>query len=239
MISKFESNLGAEFRELHKCSMCGKIKALAEFRRDQSKKGGRSNACKVCLNARQNAKKQGGPLPPTKKEWLRAKELKECERCGKIKPITEFNKRSLAHDGLASYCKMCCTIFQREYREQSAERYRASNRRCRQRYAKRHPKQIRESFRRYRASLKGKARAARANAHRRDCEQGTENTLTAMEWSQILEGQEYKCTMCGHPFSPALPPTRDHILPVSKGGGLVIDNVQALCRSCNSKKGVQ
>lgn len=29
---------------------------------------------------------------------------------------------------------------------------------------------------------------------------------------------------------------QDHILPVSKGGGLTQDNVQALCRSCNASK---
>jgi 5-methylcytosine-specific restriction endonuclease McrA len=44
------------------------------------------------------------------------------------------------------------------------------------------------------------------------------------------------CMYCGHEFSrPSL--TRDHVLPVSKGGRDVWENVVAACFHCNSRKG--
>ena len=32
---------------------------------------------------------------------------KKCVHCGKIKPVTEFNKHQYSKDGLQSYCKEC------------------------------------------------------------------------------------------------------------------------------------
>jgi len=46
----------------------------------------------------------------------------------------------------------------------------------------------------------------------------------------------YLCMYCGHDFSrPNL--TRDHVMPVSKGGRDIWENVVAACFHCNSRKG--
>ncbi|TNF88341.1 MAG: HNH endonuclease [Gammaproteobacteria bacterium] len=45
----------------------------------------------------------------------------------------------------------------------------------------------------------------------------------------------YLCLYCGQPFS-ARALTRDHILPVSRGGRNVWTNVASACRSCNQRK---
>lgn len=64
----------------------------------------------------------------------------------------------------------------------------------------------------------------------------TESTLTHAEWATILREQDHRCASCHRRFDVFLRPTLDHIIPVSKGGGTIKDNVQALCQSCNSRK---
>lgn len=63
-----------------------------------------------------------------------------------------------------------------------------------------------------------------------------ENGITLEEWEDILKYQNNICNMCKLPFDD-ISPTMDHIIPVSKGGLHTKENIQALCRSCNSKKG--
>lgn len=61
---------------------------------------------------------------------------------------------------------------------------------------------------------------------------------TQTEWEELLVRFGYRCTGCGvaHAQSPL---TKDHVVPVSKGGSNSISNIQPLCRPCNSKKGVR
>ena len=55
---------------------------------------------------------------------------------------------------------------------------------------------------------------------------------------QVLKRDNYKCCICG--ASPAKDPSIelhiDHIIPWSKGGETVIDNLQTLCSRCNLGK---
>ena len=48
-----------------------------------------------------------------------------------------------------------------------------------------------------------------------------------------------KCAGCRRYFSERLKPQIDHILAVSKGGDNSPENLQLLCRSCNSSKGAR
>jgi hypothetical protein len=56
--------------------------------------------------------------------------------------------------------------------------------------------------------------------------------FTLQEWEQMKEKNGYRCVLCGL----VLPLTQDHKIPVSKGGKHCKENIQPLCRSCNSKK---
>jgi len=56
---------------------------------------------------------------------------------------------------------------------------------------------------------------------------------------KILKRDNFKCCACGS--SPAKDPSVelhvDHIIPWSKGGETIIDNLQTLCSKCNLGKG--
>ena len=55
---------------------------------------------------------------------------------------------------------------------------------------------------------------------------------TEAEWRTLLSRHDGRCAHCG----TAEDITRDHIIPISKGGTDDIGNIQPLCRPCNSRK---
>lgn len=103
-------------------------------------------------------------------------------------------------------------------------------------YYLRNRDRIRAYQKKYDKTPSGKLLCSRRAHKRRSREFKTESTLTLNQWNKILETQGNKCTICGKRFNKSNPATKDHIIPVSKGGGLTFENVQALCRSCNSSK---
>lgn len=55
-----------------------------------------------------------------------------------------------------------------------------------------------------------------------------EDILTRMN---VLERDNYKCTYCGEAGK-----TMDHIIPMSKGGEFIVDNLVTACERCNFVK---
>lgn len=56
---------------------------------------------------------------------------------------------------------------------------------------------------------------------------------------KVLYRDDFKCVLCGNnpPASPGLVLHVDHIVPWSKGGKTVIDNLRTLCAACNIGRG--
>jgi len=69
--------------------------------------------------------------------------------------------------------------------------------------------------------------------NRRARSAGVPNTLTAKEWQIIKVIYGYRCAYCGN--KPKLL-TKDHIVPMAKGGGHTANNIVPACKSCNSQK---
>lgn len=50
---------------------------------------------------------------------------------------------------------------------------------------------------------------------------------------EVLRRDGHKCLLCGSREDLTL----DHIVPKSKGGKLIYNNLQTLCKQCNASKG--
>jgi 5-methylcytosine-specific restriction endonuclease McrA len=144
--------------------------------------------------------------------------LKECSRCGVAQPPSEYYAQAACPDGLGSWCKSCYKETNR-VRQQGAYRDQANLKASE--YRKRNPGA--------RTALSHIARARKL---------GNGGTHTDAEWERVKEDQGYICLGCGL-AEPYIVLTRDHIIPVSKGGTNDISNIQGLCGPCNSRKGAR
>lgn len=66
----------------------------------------------------------------------------------------------------------------------------------------------------------------------------THGDHTVDEWMELKNFFNNCCASCGRPEN-AIKLTEDHKVPLSKGGGHGIDNIQPLCKPCNSSKSVK
>jgi uncharacterized protein YdaU (DUF1376 family) len=58
---------------------------------------------------------------------------------------------------------------------------------------------------------------------------------TKEEWNALVEICEYRCVRCN--TEPEAGVCKDHIKPIYQGGSDGVENLQPLCKSCNSAKG--
>ena len=59
--------------------------------------------------------------------------------------------------------------------------------------------------------------------------------VPALTNARLFRRDEYTCMYCGEKLPPRLL-TRDHVVPISKGGRDVWENVVSSCRACNQRK---
>lgn len=70
---------------------------------------------------------------------------------------------------------------------------------------------------------------------RRALIKNSEGNWSSVEWINLCRKYDNICLSC-HEIKPL---TVDHVIPLIKGGSNNIDNIQPLCKNCNSKKGVE
>jgi len=140
--------------------------------------------------------------------------------------------------------------YQREYIKNNPEKAKESRkqyyynniekmREANQRYRHNNSEKLKEHHKQYYRTGNGKAVNQRCHSKRRAREKEIINTLTAQEWLDILEEYNYRCAYCDVEFEVENMPHKDHVIPITKGGHNVKENIVPACQSCNSKKGTK
>jgi 5-methylcytosine-specific restriction endonuclease McrA len=165
-------------------------------------------------------------------------DYKTCSICNRTLKVADFykDKRKNAH-GARSECKRCSTeraikYSNTEQGRKLAEDFRKTANQRERRKAYMNSERGKSLHKKYRQSDKGKAVMARKGNKRR-AEISMLSTLTAQEWNDIKKQYKYKCVYCGQ----VKPLSQDHIVPISKGGNHIKENIVPACKSCNSIKG--
>lgn len=162
--------------------------------------------------------------------------MKKCTNCKVEKEFTEFHRHKNTRDGYQFHCKECRRTYynKSDIRKRAIQRARESqqrNKEHRQEYLKQWKIDNVERWR----ELK------RHDAHvRRVRKLNALGEHSIEEWEALKAFYYHRCVSCGihetgiNDFIGSL--TRDHIVPLSRGGSNWIWNIQPLCNHCNSVK---
>jgi len=150
---------------------------------------------------------------------------KKCSRCDLMLDKSKFGK---CYEGLQGYCKNCKREYGKLYRAKSNKQAIAS-RRWKKNNPERHRYHSQKWYRENpkKALIKRHRRIAKIN----DCD----GSFTDQEWNDLCAKYHHRCLSCGKKKMLTI----DHIIPISEYGSNTINNIQPLCKSCNSIKGIQ
>lgn len=191
---------------------------------------GFKSRCKECMNAQDRAKWAADPEAHRQKERERVaknkehiQELKRKHQQKNPEKYQEYLKRYQAshREELNKKAK--------ERRGANLEHARAIGRKAYERHAEERRQASREYFKLH------PEKSVAANNRRRARKHQAGGSHTEQEWQELKAQYDYKCLSCGK-REPEIQLTRDHIIPLEKGGDDSIENIQPLCARCNSKK---
>jgi len=200
------------------CTKCKTEKPTSEFYKRSDCKNSYTSQCKNCQNQRYVN--------------YRASHKKEIADYHRKRRLQNPDLMRIAWVKYYKKNKKQVAISKAKYRIDNAEKIseKAANN------YKNNKEHYRKMHKEYLKTPKGKAKVARDNHRRRTQKRETDNTLTSVQWMKILMIQNNRCANCNNEFDAKLKPERDHIIPISMGGGLTFGNIQALCKSCNCHK---
>lgn len=155
---------------------------------------------------------------------------KICTSCGKLLPNTkdyfyEGGKRKDGTKRLQARCKECEKLYHRTQDKIYYQNNKEAKKQYNREYVKNHKEKIRENWKKYLQTDKGKiARAnskANSSAKRRLNEQKLKTPMKSYQYKEMMDFFDNKCAYSGRGDFI----TRDHIIPLKKGGEHAIWNL--------------
>lgn len=92
--------------EEKECSRCHQFKPREQFSKDKSRKGGLTHRCKVCQKVCYKECRERWALERSRGQ-IEVPTEKECKKCRKVKPVSDFTKSNNRKDGIDYFCKTC------------------------------------------------------------------------------------------------------------------------------------
>lgn len=164
--------------------------------------------------------------------------MKRCARCGNSKPLEEFHRDKNRKDGHYAYCKVCTLSKQSESYHNDVTASRERKRRANIKWRANNPERCSELRRISRdrnldaERLRCRTWAKRHPTYSNKRKARSIGSHSEAEWNAIVKKQSGRCAKCQR----RVPLTRDHIVPLSRGGSDYAFNIQGLCKSCNCSK---
>lgn len=206
--------------------------------------------CKVCKTPNSVASTRGPATCPAckrakylavKKRYQQSEKGKATTRAREERPDVREKRRLFAASaqGRMNKAKYEATEKGKTTRMRALHKYRISDR-AKMTVALYHqrtkdlPSRIavkQRAYDRYKQTEKMKAKRRRAYARRKDAIV-PDRPFTAEDWLEIVEQHKHRCHYCGKRRVLTI----DHVIPLSKGGLHVKENIVPACQSCNSQK---
>lgn len=225
-----------------RCKAC--VSAMYEKTKQEKSKATRRQSSEAHGNEKQHPTTKGFAKALARIEAARqliVSDMKTCSQCGEAKPVELFSRNTRQTDGLNHRCK-ACNRMKHELKEKrrlyisSIEDARAlekAHRESKKAYRKL-TKEVMQRQAEERREAKRLFAIGKQSAYQRRRAWIIANggSHTKAEIKALIEAQNHQCAYC----SRCVKLTKDHIIPVSKGGSDYISNICMACRRCNLQK---